>query len=349
MERGFSDSTIVALVAKAIVVVVVDVVASTTLNVSSAESPMHPLLSLLALPRLLLSWNLCSLKWLPLLLILPSFEASSKPEHPLKRKIGETSTVTISEPLLAVATTDVSSSKGKVAKSVVEVSKETSSLFALLNDELQSFSSEEKALISSIMDSITGKSFSKSLPHPPLKDVVRPSYDIRVDGPFIIGHNLVACESFESLLLDGDKKLLSDFPLEALHDMAVHNAANNLILEKENLSYRVKVDLVKMRSKRKDLINLCHKLNSEKISTNKKVALESSLTEVERLKKELPMLQECYDLLKREKKLISSSASIERVFFTSSNATLLQQLEQTLGNSVLEDSISQLQMQVSSL
>ncbi|GLT87325.1 hypothetical protein SLE2022_054130 [Rubroshorea leprosula] len=76
MEGGFSDSTIVALVAKAIVVVEADVVASTTLNVSSAESPVHPLLSLSALPQLLLSWNLCSLKWLPLLLssiILTSF------------------------------------------------------------------------------------------------------------------------------------------------------------------------------------------------------------------------------------------------------------------------------------
>lgn len=49
-------------------------------------------------------------------------------------------------------------------------------------------------------------------------------YDIRVDGPSVIRHSSIIHESSKSLLLDGDWRLLSDFPLEALHDMAVHNA-----------------------------------------------------------------------------------------------------------------------------
>ncbi|GLT49907.1 hypothetical protein SLA2020_234310 [Shorea laevis] len=62
------------------------------------------------------------------------------------------------------------------------------------------------------------------------------------------------------------------------------------------------------------------------------------------------MLQECYDLLKKEKELTSSSIFIEKVSLMSFNATILQQLkEQTLRNFILEDSISKLQVQVSSL
>ncbi|GKU89563.1 hypothetical protein SLEP1_g3689 [Rubroshorea leprosula] len=257
-------------------------------------------------------------------------------------------------------------SKGIVVKDMMDGGEKTSSALVLSDDELQSFSSEEKALLLSITDFVAGKSFSKSLPGLPLKNVVRPRYDVCADGPSVIGHNSVARELSESQLLNGDKKLLSNFPLEVLHDMAVHGAVSvctllqymkGLVLESEDSSYRAEADLAEMRSRSKDLINLCRKLISDKISVDKRVALESSLVEVERLKKELSMLQECYDLLKKEKELISSSASVEKAPLTSANASLmsanaslLQHLdEQVLRNSVLENSVSDLQAQVSSL
>ncbi|GKV13573.1 hypothetical protein SLEP1_g24568 [Rubroshorea leprosula] len=86
-----------------------------------------------------------------------------------------------------------------------------------------------------------------------------------------------------------------------------------IVLKKEDLSHCVEVDLAEIRSKRNELINLCCRLNFERISANKKIALKSNLIEVERLKKELSMLQECNNLLKKEKELIFSSAFIEKV------------------------------------
>lgn len=71
--------------------------------------------------------------------------------------------------------TDSGLAKGKVEKGKIDVNKETSSLFVLLDDELQSFSSKGKVFISSIMNFIVRKSFSKSLKRSPLKDVVQPS------------------------------------------------------------------------------------------------------------------------------------------------------------------------------
>lgn len=49
------------------------------------------------------------------------------------------------------------------------------------------------------------------------------SYDVSAYGLSIIGQNSIAHEPSKSILLVGDKKLLLDFPLEVLHDMAVHN------------------------------------------------------------------------------------------------------------------------------
>lgn len=123
-----------------------------------------------------------------------------------------------------------------------------------------------------------------------------------------------------------------------------------IVLEKEDLSYHVKVDLIKMQFKNKDLINLYCKLNFEKISVEKKVALESNSIEVERLRKELSILQEYYDLLKKEKELISTSTSTEKASLISSNFVLQQRLDELVAkNSALEDSISRLKVQVSTL
>ncbi|GKV11642.1 hypothetical protein SLEP1_g22882 [Rubroshorea leprosula] len=156
---------------------------------------------------------------------------------------------------------------------VIEVDEEVHVSFVFPDDELQQFSSKGRLLISSFMDFIVGKSFSKPLTRLPLKDVVCPSYDVCLKGFSIIGHSSIARESSKYMLLVGDKKLLSNFPLEALHDMAVHHSASvcailqhmkEILLDKEDSSYRAAADLSEMRERSKDLLNLCCQLHSEK-------------------------------------------------------------------------------------
>lgn len=143
---------------------------------------------------------------------------------------------------------DSGSSKVKGGKVMIDVDKAILSPFALPNDELQSFPSKGRALISSIMDIVVGKSFSKPLPWSPLKMLfvlvfifllflylssflylrcISSSfcigYDAQVDNPFVIRHSSITRETSKSLLLARDEKLLSDFPLEALHDIVVYN------------------------------------------------------------------------------------------------------------------------------
>ncbi|GKV29237.1 hypothetical protein SLEP1_g38178 [Rubroshorea leprosula] len=242
------------------------------------------------------------------------------------------------------------SDKGVAEACVIEVDKEVPASFVFPDDELQQFSSEGRLLISSFMDFIAGKSFSKPLTRLPLKDVVHPGYDIDLEGPSVIRHSSIARESSKSMLLAGDKKLLSNFPLEVLHDMAVHHSASvcavlqhmkEILLDKEDSSYCAAADLSEMRERSKDLLNLCRQLHSEK------TVLGANSIEVERLKKELTMLQECYDLLKREKELFSSSAAASLESFVLSLQWQLGDLSSV--NSTLERSISDLKAQVSSL
>ncbi|GKU93135.1 hypothetical protein SLEP1_g6760 [Rubroshorea leprosula] len=245
------------------------------------------------------------------------------------------------------------SDKGVVEGGVIEVDKEVPVSFVFPDDELQQFSSEGRLLISSFMDFIAGKSFSKPLMRLPLKDVICPSYDVCLEGPSIIGHSSIARESSKSMLLAGDKKLLSNFPLEALHDMAVQHSASicavlqhmkEILLDKEDSSYRAAADLSEMRERSKDLLNLCRQLHYEKTT------LGANFIEVERLKKELTMLQECYDLLKKEKELFSSSAAVEKASLESSVLALQRQLGDLFStNSALERSASDLKVQLSSL
>ncbi|GKV46146.1 hypothetical protein SLEP1_g53153 [Rubroshorea leprosula] len=89
------------------------------------------------------------------------------------------------------------------------------------------FSFEGGLLISSVMDFITGKSFSKPSTRSPLKDAVHLGYDIGIDDPSIIGHSSVAHESSKYMLFTSDKKLHSNFPLETLQDMVVHNFSSS--------------------------------------------------------------------------------------------------------------------------
>lgn len=72
---------------------------------------------------------------------------------------------------------DNGSSKRKgvkvMVKVMINVDKEIPSPFELLDDELQSFPSEGRALISLIMDFIVWKSFTKPIPRSSLEDDVR--------------------------------------------------------------------------------------------------------------------------------------------------------------------------------
>ncbi|GKV13494.1 hypothetical protein SLEP1_g24493 [Rubroshorea leprosula] len=240
------------------------------------------------------------------------------------------------------------SDKDVVEGCVIEVDKEAPSSFVFPDDELQQFSSEGRLLISSFMDFIAGKSFSKPLTRLPLKDVVHPGYDIDLKGPSIIGHSSIARESSKSMLLAGDKKLLSNFPLEALHDMVVHHSASvcavlqhmkEILLDKEDSSYCSAADLSKMQERSKDLLNLCSQLHSEKTT------LGANSIEVERLKKELTMLQECYDLLKKEKELFSFSTAVEKASLESFVLAFQRWLgDLSSANSTLERSISDLKL-----
>ncbi|GKV20494.1 hypothetical protein SLEP1_g30615 [Rubroshorea leprosula] len=239
------------------------------------------------------------------------------------------------------------SDKGVAEGCVIEVDEEVLASFVFPDDELQQFCSEGRFLISSFMDFIAGKSFSKPLTRLPLKDVVRPGYDVCLEGPSIIGHSSIARESSKSMLLASDKKLLSNFPLEALHDIAVHHSASHMkeiLLDKEDSSYCAAANLSEMRKRSKDLLNLCRQLHFEK------TALGANSIEVERLKKELTMLQECYDLLKKEKELCSSFAVAEKASLESSVLALQRQLgDLSSANSTLERFVSNLKVQVSSL
>ncbi|GKV09093.1 hypothetical protein SLEP1_g20640 [Rubroshorea leprosula] len=186
------------------------------------------------------------------------------------------------------ATSTSGSDKGVAEGCVIEVDKEVPASFVFPDDELQQFFSEGRLLISSFMDFIVRKSFSKPLTRLPLKDVVRP--------------------------------------------------------DKEDSSYRAAADLSEMRERSKDLLNLCRQLHFEKTT------LRANSIEVERLKKELTMLQECYDLLKKEKELFSSSTAAEKASLESSVLALQRQLgDLSSVNSALERSVSDLKVQVSSL
>ncbi|GKV19331.1 hypothetical protein SLEP1_g29609 [Rubroshorea leprosula] len=325
----------------------------------------------------------------PVPFVPSGFEASPRLERSLKRKIGEGSLAAIHSPFLGSAgginTLAVLSRSAKIEKlEKVDRAVKTEKLLAekvekaagkskgivpqgaplvvRRSKRLKSasfkvasaggsdkgvFSSEGRFLISSFMDFIAGKSFSKPLTRLPLKDVVHPGYDIGLEGPSIIRHSSIAHESSKSMLLAGDKKLLSNFPLEALHDMAVHHSASHMkeiLLDKEDSFYRAAADLSEMQERSKDLLNLCRQLHSEK------TALGANSIEVERLKKELTMLQECYDLLKKEKELFSSSAAAEKASLESSVLALQRQLgDLSSANSALERSVSDLKVQVSSL
>ncbi|GKU92966.1 hypothetical protein SLEP1_g6615 [Rubroshorea leprosula] len=160
---------------------------------------------------------------------------------------------------------------------------------------------EGRLLISSFIDFIVGKSFSKPLTRSPLKDAVRPSYDIGIEGPSIIGHSSIACESSKSMLLAD-------------------------------------------AGEEQGLLNLCRQLHFEK------TALGANSSEVERLKKELIMLQECYDLLKKEKELFSSSVAAKKVSLESFILALQRRLgDLSSANFALERSVLDLRVQVSSL
>ncbi|GKV13575.1 hypothetical protein SLEP1_g24570 [Rubroshorea leprosula] len=201
MAGGFLDFAIVALVGRAIVAVEVDATVDNTSDIFSNGSPNVFLLPLSDFP-----WLFCPLKGmlLPLVSIWKVVEGSSTIVfEPLLATVGGMDTLVAlsrsikvkkvsrktkgvasreapvsvkrskrlkSSPSIKVAV-DSSFSKGKVGKSVIDASKETPSLLVFLDDELQSFSSKEKALLSSITDFIDGKSFFKSLPWSPLKDV----------------------------------------------------------------------------------------------------------------------------------------------------------------------------------
>ncbi|GKU98164.1 hypothetical protein SLEP1_g11198 [Rubroshorea leprosula] len=137
------------------------------------------------------------------------FKASLKPERPLKRKVGEEIFVIASEPPLDAI--------GKARKGMIDVDKEIPSLIILPDDELQSFSSEGRVLISPIMDFVARRSFSKPLT----------SYDACIDGPSIIGHSSITRESSKFMLLASDKKSLSDFSVEAMTWLSITLLVDN--------------------------------------------------------------------------------------------------------------------------